>query len=283
MPRLGSMSLKISIVMLIAVSAIPSIIAPLGADELHVVRVLAAGSLRMAMNELGTAFSGATNIPVQSGFGPSGVLRERIDNGEPVDLFASADMGNPLTLARAGKAGPVILFARNRLCALVRPGLQVSPDTVLSTMLSPDIKLGTSTPKADPAGDYTWAMFAKAEAVRPGSRAQLEARALQLTGGPNSASAPAAMDIYAWHLREGHADIFVSYCSAGTGFGEALPGATVVNLPPELATGADYGLTLLPTDNENAAKFALFILSQDGQAILARNGFAAPLLLSERR
>jgi len=237
----------------------------------------------MAMNELGTAFSGATNIPVQSGFGPSGVLRERIDNGEPVDLFASADMGNPLTLARAGKASPVILFARNRLCALVRPGLQVSPDTVLSTMLSPDIKLGTSTPKADPAGDYTWAMFAKAEAVRPGSRAQLEARALQLTGGPNSASAPAAMDIYAWHLREGHADIFVSYCSAGTGIGEALPGATVVNLPPELATGADYGLTLLPTDNENAAKFALFILSQDGQAILARNGFAAPLLLSERR
>jgi ABC-type molybdate transport system substrate-binding protein len=283
MPRLRSTLLKISIPILAVVSATLSIVMPLGADELPVVRVLAAGSLRLAMNELGTAFSSATNIRVESGFGPSGVLRERIENGEATDLFASADMGNPLTLARAGKAGPVILFARNRLCALVRPGLTVSPDTLLSTLLDPAIKLGTSTPEADPAGDYAWAMFAKAEAVRPGSRAQLEAKALQLIGAPSSPSAPAGMDMFAWHLREGHADIFLGYCSAGAAFGQALPGATVVSLPPDLATGADYGLTLLPTKNENAAAFALFILSQDGQAILSRNGFEAPLLLPERR
>jgi ABC-type molybdate transport system substrate-binding protein len=209
------------------------------------------------------------------------VLRQRIEQGENADLFASADMGNPLALSRAGKAGPVILFARNRLCALVRPGLAVTPDTLLSTLLRPEIKLGTSTPKADPAGDYTWAMFAKADAIRPGSRAVLEAKALQLVGGSTSASPPAGTDIFAWHLREGRADIFLGYCSAGAGFNKDLPGATVVNVPSELATGAAYGLTLLPTKNAQAAAFALFMLAQDGQKILAQNGFDAPLLSKE--
>jgi molybdate transport system substrate-binding protein len=155
------------------------------------------------------------------------------------------------------------------------------PDTLLATRLDPKIKLGTSTPKADPAGDYTWAMFAKADAVRPGSRALLEAKAQQLMGGPNTAAPPGGMDVFAWHLREGRADIFLAYCSAGSGVMKDLPGATVVNLPPELSTGADYGLTLLPTNNPNAAKFAFFLLSQDGQKILSQNGFDAPLLLHE--
>jgi molybdate transport system substrate-binding protein len=161
--------------------------------------------------------------------------------------------------------------------------LAVTPDTLLSTLLDPQIKLGTSTPKADPAGDYTWAMFAKADAIRPGSRAVLEAKALQLVGGATSAPSPAGMDLFAWHLREGRADVFVAYCSAAAGFEKNLPEATIVSLPPALATGVDYGLTLLPTKNENAAAFALFILSQDGQSILSRSGFDAPLVPRQQR
>jgi molybdate transport system substrate-binding protein len=253
------------------------------AADTSIVRVLAAGSLRSAITEIGVAFSSAAGVGVDSSFGPSGVLRERIEKGEQADLFASADMGNPLTLSRAGKSGPVVLFARNHLCALVRPGLAITSDTLLSTLLDPHIKLGTSTPKADPAGDYAWAMFAKADSVRPGSRSLLEAKALQLMGDSTSPTPPAGMDLFAWHLHEGHADIFLAYCSVGVAFTKDLPAATVVSLPPELATGADYGLTLLPTKNENAAAFALFILSQYGQTILSRNGFDAPLLSPEQR
>jgi molybdate transport system substrate-binding protein len=257
-------------------------IAPLRADDAPVARILAAGSLRTAMGEIEAAFSNVTKIKVEAGFGPSGVLRDRIEKGETADIFASADMGNPLALFRAGKAGPVVLFARNRLCALVRPGLSLTPDNFLATLLDPRIKLGTSTPKADPLGDYTWAMFAKADAIRPGSRAVLEAKAQKLIGGPPiTTPPPAGIDVFAWHLREGHADIFIEYCSAGADFKKDLPGATVVNLPPELATGADYGLTLLPTKNENAALLAFFILSPEGQAILLRNGFDAPLLAEQ--
>lgn len=251
---------------------------PLRADDTPAVRVLAAGSLRTAIGEIAAAFASATKTKVETGFGPSGVLRERIAKGKAADVFASADMGNPQALSRAGKSGPVVLFARNRLCALVRPGLSLTPDNFLATLLDPQIKLGTSTPKADPLGDYTWAMFAKADAIRPGSRATLEAKAQKLIGGPLiTAPPPAGVDVFAWHLREGHADIFIEYCSAGAGFKKDLPGATVVDLPADLATGADYGLTLLPTKNENAADFAFFILSPEGQSILSRNGFDAPL------
>jgi ABC-type molybdate transport system substrate-binding protein len=255
---------------------------PTKADDRPPVRLLAAGSLQGALTDISNEFSAAEKIPVATNFGPSGMLRDRIEKGEKADLFASADMGNPLALSRAGKAGPVVLFARNRLCAMVRPGLDVTPDTLLAVMLNPTVKLGTSTPKSDTSGDYTWAMFAKADAIRPGNRAALEAKAVKLMGGPNSPQPPQGENLLAWHLREKHADIFISYCSAGPAFTAHMPGGKLVSLPPPLATGADYGLTVLAGANANAARLALFLLSQGGQRILAKAGFDAPLLAADQ-
>ena len=65
-------------------------------------------------------------------------------------------MKHPAALAEAGKAPPVVMFARNRLCALAAPGVSVSSETLLDRILDPKVKLGTSTPKADPSGDYAW-------------------------------------------------------------------------------------------------------------------------------
>ena len=187
-------------------------------------------------------------------------------------------MGNPLALAKAGKAGPVMLFTRNRLCAVVRPGLQVTPGTVLAAMLAPGTKLGTSTPRNDPAGDYAWQVFAKADAVEPGAWQALEAKALRLTGAPDSPRPPDGRSVYAWHVLEGRADLFLAYCTAGREAAADAPGIGVVELPPELAVGADYGLTALRTANTQAAlPYVLYVLSADGQAILARHGFDAPL------
>ena len=86
-------------------------------------------------------------------------MRDEIAGGAKAEVFASANMEHPAALAKAGKAGPVVLFARNRLCALVKPGLSVTPDNLLERMLDPAIKLGTSTPKADPSGDYAFEVF----------------------------------------------------------------------------------------------------------------------------
>jgi len=77
-------------------------------------------------------------------------------------------MEHPQALATAGKSGPVVLFARNRLCALARPGLAVEPATLLDRMLDANVKLGTSTPRADPSGDYAWEVFRKADRLTRG-------------------------------------------------------------------------------------------------------------------
>src|SRR5215470_2112660 len=109
-----------------------------------VVRLYAAGSLRAVMTEIGAEFTRSGGAKVIGEFGASGLLRDRIAKGEPADVFASANMEHPQSLAQAGRADPVALCARNRLCALVAPGAAVTPDTLLERMLDPKIKLGTS-------------------------------------------------------------------------------------------------------------------------------------------
>lgn len=255
--------------------ALPSLHAEEGVVRLH-----AAGSLRPALTELSQAFTAAHGVKVEAQFGSSGLLRERLERGEPGDVYASADTGNPLALAKGGKAWPVVMFARNRLCAVVRPGLDVTPDTILATMLLPGVKLGTSTPRNDPAGDYAWQVFAKADQVQPGARAALETKALKLTGAPDSPRPPDGRSVYAWHVLEGRADVFLAYCTAGREAAAEAPGITTVEMPPELAVGAEYGLTVLRAGNaQTALPLALYMLSTDGQAILARYGFDAPLSL----
>jgi molybdate transport system substrate-binding protein len=252
-------------------------VTPMAARADATVSLYAAGSLTGTLGEVAKAYAGATGVEVATAFGPSGQMRERIEAGEPATVFASADFGHPERLAEAGKAWQPVVFARNRLCLMVRPGLAVGTDGVLEAMLDPMLKLGTSTPGNDPSGDYAWAVFAKADAARPGSKAALEAKALQLAGGKDSAKSPAGRSAYAWHLAEGRADLFLGYCSNGIVAAAELPGLTVTELPDTLSVGADYGLAVLtgPSGQEAAAaRFAMFILSTDGQAILARWGFA---------
>src|SRR5690242_15239303 len=122
-------------------------------------------------------------------------------------------MEHPLALAQEHRAGPVVLFARNHLCALVKPGLAVESVSLLDRMLDPQIKLGTSTPRADPSGDYAWEVFRKAEVTRPGAYAALDAKALKLTGGPSTQPAPEGRTIYSVLIEQGAADIFLTYCT----------------------------------------------------------------------
>src|SRR5215471_4152857 len=114
----------------------------------------AAGSLRTSLDEVAAAYEKATGVRVIAKYGASGTLREEIERGTKAEVFASANMEHPLLLARAGKSSPVALFARNRLCALAKPGLAVESGNLLDRMMDAQVKLGTSTPRADPSGDY---------------------------------------------------------------------------------------------------------------------------------
>jgi ABC-type molybdate transport system substrate-binding protein len=243
-----------------------------GAEE-QAMRLYAAGSLRGAMTEVGQAFTASGGPPVTATFGASGLLRERIEKGEAVDVFASADLGNPQALAQAGLARPPIVFTRNRLCAIVAPGVDATAEMLLDRMLDPKVRLGTSTPKADPGGDYAWKLFEKAESVRPGAYAALDAKALKLTGGPDSPPPPANRSVYSALISDRKADIFLTYCTNAIVAIREVDGSRMIAIGEPLAVGADYGLTTMKDAAPAATRFVEFVLSDKGQAILARHGF----------
>jgi molybdenum ABC transporter molybdate-binding protein len=237
------------------------------------VRIYAAGSLRAVMAEMAQLFAGAVGAPATATFGASGLLRERIEKGEAADVFASADVANAEALHRAGRAQPPIVFARNRLCALAAPGLDVTTETLLDRMLDTAVKLGTSTPKADPSGDYAWQVFEKADKLRPGALAKLDRKALKLVGGRDSPQPPPNRSLYGLLIAERKADIFLTYCTNAIDAARELSGASVVALPDSLAVGASYALVVMRDARPNAERFALLVISIPGQEILGRYGF----------
>jgi len=225
------------------------------------------------MLELGAAFETAEGIKVAPVFGASGLLRERIERGEPVDVFASADMSHPQRLAAAGRSYNAVPVAYNRLCALVSPKIEVTSATLLDRILDPAVKLGVSTPVADPSGDYAVQLFEKAEQMRPGAHAALMQKARRLTGGPDSPPPPKDRSVYAVLVSSGEADIFLTYCTNAVQAQREIADLRVVQIPEALAVSARYGLTVMRDARLHAAQFAEFVLSRRGQEILARHGF----------
>jgi molybdate transport system substrate-binding protein len=244
------------------------------------IHLYSAGSLRTAMTDIAKNYAAAYGVEIEPVYGASTALGERLAKGEPGDIFTSADLASPEMLSQSGKGGPPVLFARNHLCAVSRPGLNATTATLLTTMLDPAVKIATSTPKNDPGGDYAWAMFAKADAIKPGSRATLETKAIKIGSVPGSLPIPPnAGNPVVWLFREKRADIFLSYCTNGAAAAAEMSGITTIALPPELAVEAGYGLTVLQGANKDrASQFAFYILSPAGQKILAAHGFDAPLL-----
>lgn len=244
---------------------------PTQAGTIH---LYAAGSLKAALTDVAKAYEAKTGNKVEGKFGPSGLLKNEIANGAKAELFASANMEHPQALHDAGKSRAALMFARNKLCALVRPDLKVESADLLSAMLDPKVKLGTSTPKADPSGDYAFEVFQKSEAVKPGARRILETKALRLTGAKDSVAPPPGKLVYGWHVAEGHADIFLTYCTNAYAARKEYPDQRVIALPDTLAVGADYGLTVMNGAPDSAQAFADFVLSPEGQTILVKYGFA---------
>ena len=241
------------------------------------VQVYAAGSLREALTEIARDYQARTGVPVALTFGASGLLRERIEKGSAAQVFASADMAQPRQLAAGGGWQEPVEFARNTLCALTSDQVHAAPATLLGTMLRPEIRLGTSTPGADPAGDYAWALFRKADVIQPGAYAALDAKAQRLTGGATSSTPPpAGQSVAAWVIRQRQADVFLTYCSSAAAAQKEVPSLNVVQFPPVLQVDALYGLSVRSTAARPAFEFEQALLAPPAQAVLRRYGFAAP-------
>ena len=89
-----------------AVATLVTLLAAGAVNAAEPVRLHAAGSLRQALGDVAVAFEAESGVRVNPVWGASGLLRERLAEGEPGAVFASANMEHRQALARAGKAGP---------------------------------------------------------------------------------------------------------------------------------------------------------------------------------
>lgn len=213
--------------------------------------VYAAASLQRSFDEIATAFEaahpGVTVSPVYDG---SSTLATQIGEGAPADVFASADEKNMSKVA--AQAPDPRIFAANTLVIAVPAGNPGGVETledlsrVTTILCAPEVPCGAASQTLLSNAGVT---------VSPASAEQnVTAVLTKVAAGEADAGLVYATDVV------GRADI------------EAIvpEGAdTVVNRYPIAA------LTDAPNP-EAAAAFVAFVLSDDGQRILADVGFRAP-------
>ena len=242
---------------------------PARADAL---KVVAAGSLRATITDLLQRFPRQSDAVDTPEFGSSGMMRERIESGMAVDVFASADVGQPRKLAEGHPERMVILFARNSMCALARPNLGIDQANFLDKLMDPAVRIATSTPGVDPLGTYSFEVFARAEALRPGARATLEAKAKRLVGGGEKTPplVPGKGPVEGIFESDA-ADVMLIYCSAIPTIKNQMPTLNAIKVPAALTVEPVDGLVVL-NSKPVALRFVAYVMSEEGQAIIRSHG-----------
>lgn len=232
------------------------------------IRLVSAGSLRYVLPDIIAAFAATQGVPVLLTLGPAGLLREQIEAGEAFDLFISADMRHPQRLAASGLAGAPVRLTRNRLCVLGRADLGLTEMNFLDVLSDPAVRIGTSTPGADPCGDYASLVFDLIEARHPGMGAGLKGRALHLLGGRDSPRGKNGASL----ITEGVVDVFLSYFTSARGYADD-PALILADIPVEWSPRVEYGLAMRLGVGEAVKAFRDFLFSVQAQERLWDAGF----------
>jgi ABC-type molybdate transport system substrate-binding protein len=156
------------------------------------------------------------------------------------------------------------------MCVVSRRSAGVTASNLIDRMLAGAVRLKTSTPIADPSGDYAWTIFDRIDAVRLGSGAILKAKAqatMNVVATPQSPSQSAAAALFASH----QIDMSITYCSGSATLEKELPELVSLEVPPQLDPHPLYGMAVLSSKAE-VLRLALYLLSGQGQAIVAAAG-----------
>ncbi|MGD9427271.1 substrate-binding domain-containing protein [Pantoea sp. NSTU24] len=224
-------------------------------------RVAAAGSLKPVWPALMACFP----MPVETRFGPAGLLREEIEAGMPCDLFVSASEAHVQPLRQAGQALATQTFATNTLCLTVRSDRLQAGDDWFTLLTRDRLRIATSTPVDDPAGDYAQQLFSRmgkaGEAVRQRARARV--------GGRHSPPIPPGRLAAEWLILEDRSDLFIGYASYRVALSR-IAGLTVMAIPPEFNPVAHYCYAIIAPE---AQQLADFLVSERAQMHFCKAGF----------
>lgn len=235
--------------------------------------VYAAASLADAFTELASVFEAANpGARIVHSYAGSNQLAAQINQGAPADVFASANTAQMGVVAAAGNVVPGAerIFARNRLVVVVPKDNRASVRT-LQDLGRPGLKIVLAD-RAVPAGAYALDFLTRAEAL-PEFTADYSQAVLS-----NVASYEENVRSVLGKVVLGEADAGVVYTSDVGG--TARDKVARIEIPDPLNTPAAYPIAIVKATKHAALaeRYVAFVLSPDGQAILARHGFlpAAP-------
>ena len=221
------------------------------------VMVFAAASLTESFTRLGEDFEAANpDATVTFNFAASSALVQQVNEGAPADVFASADQANMKKLSDAGDNGsePEV-FAENSLEIIVAPG---NPGNItgLADLARPDVLWVTCAPEV-PIGAYSAQALDKAG----------------VTATP--ASYEENVKSVVTKVTAGEADAGIVYATDVTAAGARAEG---VEIPVEFNVLAQYPIATIEAapNPDGAEAFVDFILSENGQKVLATFGFSNP-------
>jgi molybdate transport system substrate-binding protein len=239
------------------------------APEKNELTVFTAASLTGAMTDIAKAYeAGHPDTKIVLNFDGSQALRTQIEQGAHADLFLSANIKHMAALQGEGLIvnESVKTFTKNKLAVLV-PRDNRANITGLSDLATPGIRLVIGT-KEVPFGDYTRQVLGK---MANDSAYGPEYRNAVMK---NVVSEDPAVTALVAKLQVGEADAGIAYASDVSEDDRAL--VTTIPIPDRYNVIAVYPLGIVQESKvkDQAAAFAQFINSTEGNAILIQYGFA---------
>jgi molybdate transport system substrate-binding protein len=219
------------------------------------VTVSVASSLTGVFGQLGRTFHTlhpATSVAFN--FGSSGTLATQIQRGAPADVFASASPGDMALVQQAGDlSGAPVLFARNRLEIVVKPGNPLGIRSLADLPRASVVALCVTTA---PCGATAATALAKAHVRLPVAKVSL---------GQN-------VDATLAEVITGDADAGVVYVTNAKTVGA---GGTGIPIAPSQNVTTSYPIALVKgaTNRTLAEAWIAYVLGPTGQSELRRAGF----------
>ena len=230
--------------------------------------IYSAGSFRYALLEITGAFKQCNEVEIECIFGPAGLLKTRIMEGELADVFISANSENVSALGSRVFQQQVLTYNQLMLTTKNKPEFQ--RDT-LELLFDEQYRLATSTPVCDPCGDYTWQLFDLIEKDYPEQGKRLKSKALKLVGGTeNQVVIPPGEMASHYLLKNDYADMMLGYAHYQTRLEKT--GLLCHTLPSEYNIRAEYVLAAM-NNTELTQRFYQFLLGEYAQEIILKNGF----------
>lgn len=230
--------------------------------------VFAAASLKDAFTEIGKNFEATHDgVKVAFNFAGSQQLAQQLSQGAPADVFASANGAQLNAAVTAGRivSGTSRTFVRNRL-VVVFPATNPGQVQALKDLAKPGLKLVLAA-KTVPVGQYALDFLGKASAQTDFGETYSKTVLANVVSYEDNVKAVLTK------VALGEADAGIVYTTDVTP--DVKEKVTQLAIPDALNTIASYPIAAIENSKnaDLAKKFISYVLSDDGQKVLARNGF----------